>query len=298
MDKINGMRTFCRVVKEGGFSAAARKLGTSKVMVSRNVSKLEDDLGLRLLQRTTRKMSLTEDGLSYYERCLTLLEEFDELENSIKDRSRVAKGRLKLSVPSEAFTSMHLVPFFSQFSEKYPELQLDITLADRYVDIIGGGFDAAVRIGTLNDSSIVARKLASMKLLLCASPPYLDQFDPIAEPKDLNQHNFVMDTNYRDGQSVVFSKGAQQITFKAPAKIRINSPAAVAALLKQGLGLGICPSFIVTQELKENKLCQVLPEWEITSGGIYVIYSHRLHLSLKVRLFVRELADYFENRVL
>ena len=293
MDKLSHMRTFCAVVKEGGFSAAARQLDVSKVMVSRAIAQLEEDLGIRLLQRTTRKMSPTDDGMAYFERCLALLEEFDELDQSIKESGSEPRGRLRLSVPSEAFTSKHLIPFLVEFSKRHPKLVLDIMLSDRYVNIVDEGFDAAIRIGQLEDSSLIARKLADMKMLLCASKDYIESAKPIAEPEDLNAHEFVMDTNFRSGKSIKLRKQSLQVTVKPKANILINSAAATAIFLKQGLGIGICPSFMIESELASGELTQILPDWHISDGGIYLIYSHRKHLSAKISTLVSELIAHF-----
>lgn len=296
MDKLACMKTFCAVVKEGGFSAAALWLGTSKVVVSRQITHLKNELGLRLLQRTTRKMSPTDDGLAYYERCLTLLDDFDELDSAIKERRSHATGRLRMAVPSEAFTSRHLLPFFVEFAGKYPQVELDIALSDRYVDIVEEGFDAALRIGRLDNSSLIARKLADMEIVLCASPRYLNAHPAIKHPKDIEQHPVIMDSNFRGGQSCDFSFEEEKITVKMNAKVRINSSLGVNAFLKQGFGLGLCPSFMVTHELESGEFMRILPDWHVMSGGIYIVYSHRKHLSARVSLLVAELSQYFERR--
>lgn len=289
------MQTFCTVVKEGSFTAAASRLGTSKVVVSRHIASLENELGVRLLQRTTRKMSPTDDGLAYYQRSVGLLEEFADLDLSIKNRNKKAQGKLRIAVPSEGVTSRHLLPFFVAFSHTYPQLELDIVLADRYVDIVEEGFDLAVRIGDMADSSLIARKLANMEVLLCASPQYLETHTAITQPADLEQHNAIIDSNYRSGQQYVFSSKEQSITVKLTHKIRINSSLGVTAFLKQGFGVGLCPSFMVSQELETGELIKILPDWHIMSGGIYALYSHRKHLSAKVSVLVDALIEYFKE---
>ncbi|WP_370980948.1 LysR family transcriptional regulator [Agaribacterium sp. ZY112] len=292
------MRTYCSVVKMGSFSSAARSLGCSKVMVSRNISALEHDLGLRLLQRTTRKMSTTADGQAYYERCLSLLEEFDSLEDSIKDRTKEASGKLRLAVPSEAFTGRHLLPFISDFARQHQQLELDVVLADRYVDIVDEGFDAAIRIGALEDSSLIAKKLANMELILCANPYYLDQVSPPKHPEDLLKHDLVIDSNYRGGQSCSFSRGTEKLHIKLHGRIRINSSQASSSLIKQGLGIGFCPSFMIRHELESGELIRLLPEWQLMRGGIYLVYSHRKHLSAKVSILQTAMQTYFDQRLL
>ena len=293
MDKIVCMHAYCEVVREGGFSAAARKIGSSKVLVSRYVSALETDLGVRLLERTTRKMRTTDVGQAYYERCQRLLEDFAELDASIKERHREAAGKLRLSVPSEAFTNKHLLPFFIQFAQDYPMIDLEVQLADRYIDIIEEGFDVAIRIGKLQDSSLIARQLAPMKMLICASPNYLAKSSSIKTPDDLRNHQLVIDTNYRGGQQWVFKKDGESISVKANGRLKINSAASTTELILNDLGVGICPSFMVTDELSKGLLTPVLKDWCIYEGGIYAMYTHRKHLSARVSLVVDALKEYF-----
>jgi DNA-binding transcriptional LysR family regulator len=295
MDKIACMRCYCHVVKEGGFSAAARKLGISKVLVSRNIAALENDLGVRLLQRTTRKMSPTDDGRAYYERCLALIEDFDSLEGSIKDRGEQISGKLRLSIPSEAFTSRHLLPFFTEFAARYPEIELELMLADRYVDIVDEGFDAALRIGNLADSSLIARKLADMEAMLCASPRYLELHPAITQPLDIQSHPMVVDSNHRSGASYVFQQADKRVSVKCKSRIRANSASAILAFLKEGFGIGLCPSFMLKQDLESGELVRLLNDWSLGTGGIYLVYSHRKHLSAKVRVLTEEISRYFEG---
>lgn len=294
MDKLSCMRAFCQVVKEGTFSAAAERLNISKVLVSRHVAALEEDLGVRLLRRTTRTMSLTDEGRAYFERCQVLLDDFDELDSAVKDQHQGVKGKLRLSVPSEAFTCMHLTPFLAQFAKAHAGLQLDIVLSDRYIDIIEEGFDAAVRIGQLSDSSLIAKPLASVEIIVCASQRYLDTHtQPITTPAALEQHALVVDTNYRAGRAWKFSLGDEQLAVNAQGAIRVNSSQAVRQFLLADLGIGLTPSFMVADALASGELVRLLPDWQLMRGGIYVVYSHRSHLSSKVSTLVAALAEYF-----
>lgn len=296
MDKLSCMRAFCQVVKEGTFSAAAERLNISKVLVSRHVATLEEDLGVRLLRRTTRTMSLTDEGKAYFERCQVLLDDFDELDSAVKDQHQGVKGKLRISVPSEAFTCMHLTPFFTQFAKAHVGLHLDIVLSDRYIDIIEEGFDAAVRIGQLSDSSLIAKPLAGVEIIVCASKRYLDANPlPIDTPAALEQHALVVDTNYRAGRAWKFSQGGEQISVSAQGAIRVNSSQAVRQFLLADLGIGLTPSFMVANELASGELVRLLPNWQLMRGGIYIVYSHRSHLSSKVSTLVSALAEYFSQ---
>ncbi|MFT7562357.1 MAG: DNA-binding transcriptional LysR family regulator [Flavobacteriales bacterium] len=296
MDKITCMKVFCSVVKEGGFSASARRLGKSKVMISRCVAHLESELGLRLLQRTTRKMSPTEDGLAYYERAQSLLEELDDLDSSVKDRAQVASGRLRLAVPSEAFTSRHLVPFLLEFAREQSQLEFDIVLADRYVDIVDEGFDAAIRIGKFEDSSLIARKLKDMELILCASARYLESHPIIETPHDITKHNYICDSNYRGAQNISFYRSGEHVSVRMNSALRFNSSVITTRFIQHDFGIALCPTFMITEELAKKEFLRILPDWEIQRGGIYLMYSHRKHLSAKVQLFADSLSNYFAAR--
>jgi DNA-binding transcriptional LysR family regulator len=284
------------VVKEGGFSAAARKMSISKVMVSRAVSQLEEDLAVRLLYRTTRKMNPTEEGLAYFERCQVLLEDFETLETSVREKYRTAKGRLRLSIPSDSFSMNNLVSPIFTFMNSYPEVEFDIHMGNRYVDLVDDGFDIVIRIGDLEDSSHIARKLDDMRLLICATPEYLDRHALIKEPNDLNSHQLLVDTIYRSGRSWNFTKGNDTIIIKTNSRFKINSPSVIAEAMLRGLGIGMCPSFVVQDQLENGQLVSVLNEWELMTGGVYAVYSHRRHLSTKVNVFVEHLIQHFKSK--
>jgi DNA-binding transcriptional LysR family regulator len=284
------------VVKEGSFSAAAKKLQISKVMVSRAVTQLEEDLAVRLLYRTTRKMSPTEEGVAYFERCQVLLDDFDILDRSVREKHQTAKGLLRIAIPSEAFSINNLVPLIFSFMKLYPEVEFDIHQGDRYVDIVDDGFDVAIRIGDLEDSSHIARKLDDMSLLICATPEYLEKNSPINKPDDLNEHALLVDTIYRSGRSWVFKKDNNAVPIKINSHFKVNSPLIISEAIDNGLGVGMCPSFVVQAKLKSGEFVSVLDDWKLMTGGIYAIYSHRRHLSTKVSLFVEHLIKHFKSQ--
>jgi DNA-binding transcriptional LysR family regulator len=296
MDKLLCKQVFCQVVKEGSFTAAARKLNSSKVMVSRAVSQLEEDLAVRLLYRTTRKMNPTEEGLAYFERCQTLLEDFENLDTSLREKHQTAKGRLRISIPSDSFSINNLISPIFDFMQAYPEVEFDIHMGDRYVDLVDDGFDVVIRIGNLGDSSHIARKLDDMYLLVCATPEYLESHAQIKEPNDLNQHELLADTIYRSGRTWNFTKGNDSVLVKTNSRFKINSPSVIAEGVLKGLGVGMCPSFVVQEQLKSGQLVAVLQEWELMTGGVYAVYSHRRHLSAKVNIFVEFLIQHFRSK--
>lgn len=299
MDKLTCMKTFCQVVKEGNFSSAARKLNISKVMVSRSIGYLEEDLGTRLFQRTTRKMSLTDNGTAYYERCQALIDEFDALDITMKDNAQSIKGKLRIAAPSEAFTALYLLPFFRQLNDNYPELTLDINMSDRHIDLVEEGFDVAIRIGELADSSLIAKKIANVELILCASSSYVKKLENkdnmITQPQDILKHAFILDSNYRNGQQINFSKKNQTKSIKVKSQITVNSAIATSHFIKYGLGVGIVPDFMVKEDVKNQHIVRLIPDWNISQGGIYVVYSNRKHLSEKIKCFVHEVIQHFEQ---
>lgn len=299
MDKLSCMKTFCYVVKEGNFSAAARKLKVSKVMVSRSIAYLEEELGIRLLQRTTRKMSLTDDGTAYYERCQAIIDEFDNLDMIMKNSAQSISGKLRIAVPSEAFTSMHLLPFFRQLTDDFPEVSLEINMSDRHIDIVEEGFDVAIRIGELADSSLIARKIADVELVLCASQRYVNKFmtasKGVSHPDDIIHHPFILDSNYRNGHQIHFSQNTQRVSVKVDSCITVNSAVATSYFINHDMGIGITPDFMLKDDIRKNKVIRLLPDWKINKGGIYAVYSSRKHLSAKVKCFVSELSQYFSQ---
>lgn len=297
MDKLSCMTTFCHVVKEGGFSAAARRLSISKVMVSRAVSQLEEELGLRLLQRTTRKMSLTDEGKRYYEGCQTLIDEHDTLDRLMKEKGQTVQGTLKIAVPSESFSIRYLMPFFKKMAFNYPELKLEIDMSDRLIDIVEEGFDVAIRIGMLDDSTLIAKKIAQFEILLCASDDYIEQTtstgNTIHQPKDIENHPFILDSNYRAGRQLTLEREGNRISEKISPQITVNNATATKEFILANAGIGILPDFAIKEEMQNHQIKQILPDWKISQGGIYAVYSHRKHLSEKVRYFINEITDYF-----
>lgn len=294
MDKFLCMTAFVNVVETGGFSSAGRKIGISTTLISRYVAKLEDNLGVLLLQRTTRKVTTTQIGYAYYQRCLPLLEEINELESMVKLTHVNPSGKLLLSAPT-SFSEIHLMPVISDFIEQYPEVNLDLKLTDRFVDIIEEGVDIALRIGNLTDSSLIARKILPITLVVCASEQYLNQAPALFEPKDLSKHRCIIDSNYKPGGRWLFDKSNQKIEVEVKAAIEVNSVRAVRKLLLKGSGVGICPLFAVAADIKNGRLIKVLNSYETAELGLYAVYSHRRHLSAKVRLFIDFLIKHFST---
>jgi DNA-binding transcriptional LysR family regulator len=292
MDRLESMRALVAVIEAEGFSAAARKSGRSKALLSKQVAQLEEGLGVRLLNRTTRQVSATAVGQAYYERALPLLAEFDELEARTRDAHAKPSGRLRVSAPV-SFSELHLMAPLAEFSAAYPAVEVELSLSDRNVDLINEGFDLALRIGELADSSLVARPLAPIRVLACASPDWLSENGLPTCPADLQQMRCVLDGNREQPRRWAFERDGDDVMVEVGGALTVNSAVAVRELLLGGAGIGLCPSFVVGDDLRAGRLQQVLPAWSLPSIELYAIYPHRRHLSTKVRLFVDALRAHF-----
>lgn len=291
-DNLAAMAVFARVVEERSFTQAAGALGRSKSAVSKAVSQLEDRLGARLLNRTTRRLSLTEAGTAYYERAARILAEAAEADSAVSALQDEPRGTLRINAPM-SFGQRHLAPAIGAFLERYPELRLDITLNDRIIDLVGEGYDVAVRIAALPDSSLIAAKLAPNRRLVCASPDYLARAGTPRHPQDLRRHNCFGYTYQATGNNWRFVGPEGPVTVRVTGTLSANNGEILKAAMRQGLGLGLVPSFSVTDELKSGELVAVLPDYSDTETSVYAVYPHSRHLSAKVRAFVDFLRDRF-----
>jgi DNA-binding transcriptional LysR family regulator len=280
------LETFVQVVEAGSFTQAASRTGRSKAGVSRQVKRLEDRLGVRLLNRTTRSLSLTDPGTALYERCSTALAELREAEEAATLHQATPRGRLRASVPV-AFGHRVVAPSLFRLIEEYPELELDLSFTDRYVDLVNEGFDLVVRIGELADSSLVARRLGQTRRIVCASPRYLNGHRPPEHPPDLLKHDCLLYSQQTAGSSWRF---AGDVAINVRGRIRADSGDALLAAARAGLGIAWLPDFYVRDDLAEGRLVRCLEADEVDPLGIWVVYPHHRHLSLKVRIVVDHLA--------
>lgn len=290
MDKFQEMRVFTAVVDGGSFVAASEELAMSKAAVSRYVSDLEQRLEVRLLHRTTRKLSLTEEGSVFLARCREILASIEASEAELSTRSESASGLLKISVPV-SFGIQHLAPLWSEFLTQQPRVSLDVQLADRLVDLVEEGFDAAVRIAKLPDSSLVSRKLASTRLVLCASPDYLHRHGDPAHPSELAQHDVLGYSLLAMGDQWHFESPKGAVTVKVHPRIWTNNGDTCVAASLRGSGIQLQPTFLVARELTSGELVEVLPEYRSAELGIYLVYPTRKFLLPKVRVLVEYLAQ-------
>lgn len=277
---------FVAVADAGSFAEAARRAGISSGQASKLVQKLERDLGVQLLRRTTRALSLTEVGQAYHARMKVLLEEFDALDASARNVSGTPRGRLRLTAPL-SFGKLRLMPLLIAFARAYPEIQLDIDLSDTMRSLIDDGYDVAIRIGKPADSSLIARKLCDARIMLVAAPAYLEQRCTPQHPGDLADHDCIVDTNFRDSLTWTFRApdGSGHPVAVTPA-LRISNGEACVMAAEAGLGVVLVPSFVASDALEAGRLKRLLPTWEDETFGVYAIYPPARHLALKVRALV------------
>lgn len=292
--QLSEMTAFAAVVEARGFTAAAGRLGLSKASISRLVQRLEDRLGVRLLNRTTRRLSLTEAGRGFHEGVQRMLAEAASAEAQVTALAEQPRGTLRLAVPM-SFGIRHLGPHLAAFLALYPGLSLDAVLGDRVVDLIEEGFDVAIRIGELSDSALVSRRLASARRVICASPDYLARRGVPATPADLQRHDCVHYSYYRDGRVWRFrheTLGEQAVEIQG--RVEMNNGDALVALVEAGHGIVAMPSFIASDALRAGRLRRLLPGWEESSGtGVHLVYPARRNLAPKVRVFVDFMAGRF-----
>lgn len=295
MDKFQEMRVFVSVVEAGSFVRAAHLLGMSKPTVSRYVGDLETRLGIRLLQRTTRKLALTAEGELFHARCKELLANVDEAEAEITSNRGEVAGQLKLSVPVN-FGELHLAPLWGQFMARHPKVRLDVWLSDRTVDLVDEGFDAAVRIARLSASSLVSRKLTSTRLVLCASPKYLKRHGTPRHPDELANHAILQYSLMATGDHWEFDGPKGRVVVTVVPRFRTNSGSTCVAAALQHLGIILQPTFLVAQELASGALVEVLPQYRSSEVGVYVVYPTRKHVPPKVRMLVEFLVAAFRDK--
>lgn len=295
MDTLTRMRAFIDVVEAEGFSAAARKIGRSKALLSKYVRELEDELGALLLNRTTRQFSLTEAGHTYYRRATEIVREIDSLADAVRESSGDVRGRIKLSAP-RTFADAPIGHSLIDFAKAHPDIVLEIDLDDRFVDLVEEGFDLAIRITRLENSSLIARKLAPFSVLLCAAPELIATHGTPGHPRDLARVPCIIDTNGRWLSNWPFvGDNTDLVSVSVSGPIEVNSPMAARAAAVEGLGFAILPDFIAAPEIAAGRLVSVLQDRIPKGGGIFAVYPHRRYLPAKVRVFVDFLVQWFRK---
>ena len=295
MDTLTRMRAFIDVVEAEGFSAAARKIGRSKALLSKYVRELEDDLGTLLLNRTTRQFSLTEAGHTYYKRASEIVREVDSLADDVRESAGDARGRIKLSAP-RSFADAPIGQSLIDFAVAHPEIVLEIHLDDRFVDLVEEGFDLAVRITRLENSSLIARRLSPFATRLCASPEVVKTYGLPTRPQELSGMPCVVDTNGRWLSNWPFvGEDGRMFTVPVSGRIEVNSPMTTRAAAVSGLGWAILPDFVADPDIKAGRLVAACDESLPKGGGIFAVYPHRRYLPAKVRVLVDFLVLWFRK---
>jgi len=293
MDKLTAMKVFLEIARQGSFTAAAEHLEISRAMATKHLAQLENDLGARLLNRTTRRLSLTEVGQAYQDRCQHILAEIEETELAVTQLHSQPRGTLKITAPA-SFGAFHLAPAAADFMHQYPEVSVDLDLTDRFIDLVEEGMDMGVRVGMLEDSSLIARHLTSTRMVVCGAPSYFEEYGQPHQPDDLRQHRCLVFGYPVSNVHWEFKlEGrAHQVHVNGPLRSNIGDALRMAAI--QGTGLIRMPTYIVGKEIRNGRLQTVLEEFEPEPHPIHAVYMHRRHLSAKVRAFVDFLYQRFQ----
>lgn len=295
MENLTDIAVFVQVVDSGSFTAAAERLELSKSVVSKYVTRLEIRLGARLLNRTTRRLSLTEVGRVFYTRSQRGLQELEEANAEVSRLQGAPRGTLRLNAPM-SFGVLHVAPALPDFLSCYPELSVDMNLDDRQVDLVEEGFDLAIRISDLPDSSLVARRLGPCRHVVCAAPTYLQRHGIPRTPEDLREHNII---TYRYQASpnewhFLCAEG-KCVSVPVSGSVQMNNSLALRETLLQGIGITLTPTFVVGADIRAGRLQPVLSNYHTQALSIYIIYPQRRHLSPKVRAFVDFMAERITN---
>src|SRR5438876_1581714 len=295
MDIVTGMRVFTAVVDAGSFASAAEKLALSRGMATRYVAQLEAHLGLRLLNRTTRKLSLTEAGADYHQRALQILGMVEEAESSAAQRSSVPRGTLRVAT-SISLGVLGMGQTMTEFLEKYPELKVDLVLNDRRVDLVEEGFDLAIRMGPQVDSGFVARKIADAPIFVCASASYLKRHSVPKFPRQLASHNCLTYSYSRQETDWPFTRDGVEKTVQVSGSLRANNGSVLVNAAIEGLGIIRQPHFFVSEALSRKQLVRVLPAWSAGEHAVYMVYPSRRFLPIKVRALIDFLVERFNKQ--
>jgi DNA-binding transcriptional LysR family regulator len=291
MDRLGEMTMFARTVEEGSFSAAARALKLTPSAVSKQVSRLEDRLGARLLNRTTRRLSLTEEGRAFHARCVQILAEIDEAETAVTELHAAPRGTLRVAA-AVAFFSHQVMPLLPEFLERYPEVRFDLVMTDREVDMVDERIDVAIRFGQPRESTLIARKLAVSRRVICAAPAYLARHGTPATPADLARHNCLTLSTRPEFNVWAFGERPEDHLL-VTGNLELNQADALYDACLAGIGLARVAGYLVEGDIKAGRLVPVLAEQLKESSNLYVVYPHRRHLSPKVRAFVDFLVAQF-----
>jgi DNA-binding transcriptional LysR family regulator len=295
MDRLHTIKAFMNVLELRSYTGAARKLGLSRSHLSKQITSLEDNLGVRLLNRTTKHVSPTEIGEAYYEICARAVGELESAEADLGALRRQARGRLKILAP-KSLAVLELVDASRSFASAYPDLEVAIFIEDESLDIVEHGFDLALRFGEQPDSALVARKIASFRLIPCATPRYLNKHGVPRKPADLSQHNCLRHLGMTKDSAWRFADKGDEVAVPVHGRISSNSTVFLRECVLHGEGIGLMPSYSVRKDIKARRLRPLLTKYTTASLPLYVVHPSHRHLATKVRICVDFLVDWFDRR--
>ncbi len=297
MDQIQAMRIFVRVVEAGTFTRAADSLNLPKATVTKHVQALEERLRVKLLNRTTRRVTVTPDGAAYYDRTVRLLTDLDDIEASMTNARANPRGRLRIDVGTSV-AQLLIIPHLAEFHARYPDIQVDLGVSDRTVDLIGDNVDCVIRGGELSDQSLVARRIGSLEFITVAAPAYLERKGTPMHPLEIEEkHASVIYFSPQSGRhyQLEFRRGDESIDVTGPYQLSVNESNAYVTSIVAGLGIGQITSWQAQRHFDGGSLVRLLPEWTQPLLPVYVVYPPNRHLSAKVRAFVDWAAELFQR---
>lgn len=286
---------YIAIVEQKSFTSAASHFGMTKSVVSKHITRLEKSLGVQLLRRSTRKLSLTEAGQALYERCAHIKTDLEEAEQAALNTHITPNGTLRVS-STFSFGHLHLVPAIADFMTRYPEIKIELYLGGHYDDLIENGLDIGIRIGKLPDSNLIARRLATRHMRVCASPTYLKRHGTPKSPEDLHHHNCLLYLNSPTGDEWHFDAKKEKIRIKIHTNFTSNSSQCLEAAAVAGIGIVLLPGYMMTKHIRQGKLISLLDEYCPANIGIHAVYPSTRHLATKVRVFVDFLAERFQSQ--
>ncbi|WP_281017120.1 MULTISPECIES: LysR family transcriptional regulator [unclassified Minwuia] len=293
MHDLSAMAVFAAIAEAGSLTQAAERLSLSKSAVSKQLSRLEERLGARLVNRNTRQVSLTEVGIVYFDFCARILEEAEAAEAAVANLQDAPRGRLRVNAPM-SFGTMHLAAALTGFANAYPEITVDLELTDAFVDLVDGGIDVAVRITSMQDSTLIARQLAPACRMVAASPDYLAEHGTPQHPRDLSRHNCMIYSLAPNPGTWVFREAdGSAMPIPVQGSIRSNNGEVLREAAIAGLGILVDPTFITYRAIRDGRLVPLLCDYELPRSGIHAVYPNRRHLSPKVRAFIDFLGNHF-----
>lgn len=292
MERLDCDRMFIGVMETGSFTAAAQRLGTSHGQASKLISRLEKELGVQLFRRSTRALTATDVGRAYYEKVRVLLAEYDALNDSVRTTSDSPSGRVRVSAPVTFGTTQLTQPLID-FARRYPGIELDVSFADRVVNVVDEGFDLALRIGKLNDSALMARKLCDIRIIAVASPDYLKQRGTPSHWGELSQHDCIIDTNFRDPFRWPFLQGEQTVQEPVNARLKFSNAEVCLQAACAGLGIARLPAFVAGEAMRNKTIVPVLVSYEIPPLGLFALYPPAKYLAHRSRTLIDFLVEAF-----